>query len=99
MYEYVSVYNPKLTTKSLFTRRGNQTINIRLVKGKIEVSLAIKGGYSPAFDIKLVDDRLWSRYGLTLLEHQKYEKLLTHVREIFPRIYQDWGDWEERIRN
>ena len=99
MYEYIPVTKPSLTTKSLFARRGNQTVNIRKVKGEIEVSLAVKDGYFPAFDIKLVNDRLRSRYGLTLAEYQNYSGMLTRIRDAFPEPSDGFGVWEERVRS
>jgi len=97
-YEYVKVDNPKLSSKSLFSRKYNEVINIRKVKGNVEVSIAHNAGDYPVFDVKLVGDKLWSRYGLTSKEYTDYFALLSLSGELFPNTLPDWGEWEEHVR-
>lgn len=99
MYEYIKVDNPKLTSKSLFTRNSNSIVNIKKVNGEVEVSIALGNDYYPAFDIKLVGDKIWSRYGLTLEEYSYYKNVLGTIRDSFPITSNtNFGDWEQRVR-
>ncbi|MDT9683453.1 hypothetical protein RND61_15500 [Streptomyces sp. TRM76323] len=98
MYDYVEVREPKITSKSLFSRKGNTTVNIHKSDGKVEVSIAVLDGYFPAFDIKLIDDKLWSRKDKTLSEYTYYYDLLSRVRDSFPDNIDGFGRWEERVR-
>ena len=100
MYEYILVSEPKAGTKSLFSRDGaNRVINIRKFEGELEISLAVVHGYSPSFDIKLVGNQLWSRYGLTPEQYADYYALLTQARERFPEQADGFEGWYHRKRS
>lgn len=100
MYEYIPVKEPKAGTKSLFSRDNmNRIINVRKVNGELEVSLAVGYAYFPPFDIKLVGNRLWSRYGLTPEEYAEHHALLTQARERFPKQVDGFEGWYHRERS